>query len=704
MKCPHCLQNHASGTVICPITGERIPAEINIQNYTSTNDGFWFFTGAIGILLVVAGILLLDSFQLPQGIAFWNRQDTATVAVSQFSGSSSGNQGKNPTQTPFSSSSGSGNSSSSGGQVFPTNTFPPRNTPAPIPTLTPTKIPYTPYQDATNIFNLLIAQLYSISFQFIAYSHDDNDTQGVVEFDQENVYVRREGADEEDKTRMSDEGRSRNAVWSPDGRYLAFSQFGSDNWDSGWIIIHDFRNQLEWIIEGDFIPNYLSWSPDGKKIAFSDIKYDHVAILNVETEQVEIIDQDGHWVDGPTWSMDGNFLAYVQTLGAETDNTDAWVLKLADLRTNRVSQITTINDGIGISRDHNNILWSAIDNLLIYERFEVSDAGRKNIQLWVLDPFSLETYRLKEPTFVAHQMYFPWIRYWSPNPDEMAWTQPVDFNQIKNANTETAVFSLITNEKDQAPLVFVEQGQFIMGVDPEGRSPEEHPNFSGPEYPEKVIQLDSYWIYQTEVTNLMYQMCVEDNYCDPPIQTSSYLSDTYYGNPNYDDYPVVNVEWRQAATYCDWAGGRLPTEAQWEKAARGPNGNKYPWGNEDPADFQTNLCDSNCTYFTNSSFIMDWINDGHDGPAPVGTYPGGTSYYNAYELSGNVWEWVFDWFQVSYSRLPLENPTGPANGSRKVIRGGSFINNIEDVRSLTRESWNPQNATTAIGFRCVINP
>lgn len=258
------------------------------------------------------------------------------------------------------------------------------------------------------------------------------------------------------------------------------------------------------------------------------------------------------------------------------------------------------------------------------------------------------------------------------------------------------------SSKDDAVVVFVEAGEFIMGVDPDGLSPEEHPNFSGPEYPEKIVTVDSFWIYQTEVTNSMYQRCVEANFCDLPIDLSSYLSSSYYENVKYANYPVVNVEWRQAATYCDWAGGRLPYEAEWEKAARGPNGNKYPWGQNDPSGTQTNLCDSNCTFFTNSYYIMDWIDDGHDGPAPVGSYPLGASYYGALDLSGNVWEWVFDRFQVSYSNLPLENPVGPASGSRRVIRGGSFINNIEDVRGLTRESWDPQNPTSAIGFRCVI--
>lgn len=280
----------------------------------------------------------------------------------------------------------------------------------------------------------------------------------------------------------------------------------------------------------------------------------------------------------------------------------------------------------------------------------------------------------------------------------ITFTPTVTFTPVP---TSTPTYFSI-NPMDNALIVFVDEGNFIMGVDPGGTTPEENPNFSGPEYPEKVVYVDSFWIYQTEVTNAMYRACVEANFCDEPISPGSYLSNSYFEDDKYDDYPVVNVEWRQAATYCDWSGGRLPTEAEWEKAARGPDGNKYPWGNSDPADYQTNLCDSNCTFFTNSTFIMDWIDDGHDGPAPVGTYPLGKSYYGVLDLSGNVWEWVFDWFQVSYSRLPLDNPNGPASGSRKVIRGGSFINNIEDVRALTRESWDPQNATTAIGFRCVI--
>ena len=215
------------------------------------------------------------------------------------------------------------------------------------------------------------------------------------------------------------------------------------------------------------------------------------------------------------------------------------------------------------------------------------------------------------------------------------------------------------------------------------------------ELPAHMVALDGFWMDQTEVTNGQYAQCVAAGACDPPGGNSSYAYDSYYGNSAYDDYPVVNVSWYSATAYCEWVGGRLPTEAEWEYAARGPEGNVYPWGDTFDGT-RLNYCDANCGF----GWSDDTCDDGYAGTAPVGTYPSGASWVGALDMSGNVWEWVADWY-AHYPSEQRENPAGPVSGDRRVLRGGSWHFARGLARGTYRDWEFPGRFADHFGLRCV---
>lgn len=260
--------------------------------------------------------------------------------------------------------------------------------------------------------------------------------------------------------------------------------------------------------------------------------------------------------------------------------------------------------------------------------------------------------------------------------------QPTVSSTVKDQTTPTntgtlepTIPSLKAGIKiDTAMLIFIPAGSFTMGSDPNT-----DPYYWGAEAPPHEVYLDGYWIMQTEVTNSMYQEYVMQKACPLPANYGSRTRRIYYGNSEFADYPVIFVSYVHASSFCLWAGGRLPTEAQWEKAARSDDGRLFPWGNQDPTEEHMNL-----------SF---------DDTLAVGKYPDGASPYGLLDMAGNVWEWTFDWFGASYYNVSQkENPLGPASGETRVIRGGSYGKAPGGVRVVVRTSLKPDETLDTLGF------
>jgi formylglycine-generating enzyme required for sulfatase activity len=231
----------------------------------------------------------------------------------------------------------------------------------------------------------------------------------------------------------------------------------------------------------------------------------------------------------------------------------------------------------------------------------------------------------------------------------------------------TPIATKVSN-KDGMVQVFVPAGEFSMGKigEPDKDSPQHK------------VNLDAFWMDQVEVSNAMYEKCVDANGCTlPAIRVNP-----YYGKWTYRNYPVVYVDWNQAKAYCEWAGRRLPTEAEWEKAARGTDKRKYPWGDTRPNPSLANFAES---------LIGEAV--------PVYRYPLGASPYGALNMVGNVREWVSDWFsRAYYSQSSGTNPTGPQTGTERSLRSGAYDADVNEILTTSRYKHAPQSAGLVAAF------
>ena len=266
------------------------------------------------------------------------------------------------------------------------------------------------------------------------------------------------------------------------------------------------------------------------------------------------------------------------------------------------------------------------------------------------------------------------------------------------------------NPDDGATLVYVPGGTFMMGLTDEAIegilsqtwcSPCSENLFTSAQ-PEHEVNLDGYWMYRTEVTNAQFAKFVQQTRYETTAEIKG-KSIILYGNrqgdfedvawnkprglgsdiSGKDEFPVIHVSWYDAQAYCEWAGGRLPTEAEWEKAARGEDSRRFPWGNKSP--------DSSLASYAKKTGYM-----------PVGNFPDGASPYGVLDLAGNVFEWVSDVFYSSYYETsPVDNPTGPSDGAQVVVRGGSWSYPPRNLLTAIRVKQDMDYTSFFQGFRCV---
>ncbi len=244
-----------------------------------------------------------------------------------------------------------------------------------------------------------------------------------------------------------------------------------------------------------------------------------------------------------------------------------------------------------------------------------------------------------------------------------------------------------------ARMLYMPAATFLMGYDDGLRD----------EKPAHLLEMNAFYIDETEVTNGQYALCVEAGECQAPAyrQGASY-HDAYYGDPRYDEYPVAFVTWNDADTFCKWRGARLPSEAEWEMAASFDPAEgvktRYPWGDVFDGT-RLNFCDKKCPLDGRDSSV----DDGHLDTAPVGSYSDGRSPIGAYDMAGNVMEWVSDWYNPRYYAESGElSPLGPLEGSSKVLRGGAWLSEAKDSSVYARDSRVTAVARAQIGFRCAM--
>ena len=270
----------------------------------------------------------------------------------------------------------------------------------------------------------------------------------------------------------------------------------------------------------------------------------------------------------------------------------------------------------------------------------------------------------------------------TPTPTEI-------FASLINPNIPEEMIDL--RDTDNMVMVYVTAGDFIMGSQPGQGDPSE-----GPQH---VVTLDAFWIDGHEVTNSQFAAFLNQagNQAEGGVTWLKTGSDVTQlqeidgvwtiPDPAYTNHPVTGATWYGAQAYCQWHGARLPTEAEWEKAARGSDNFIYPWGNESPDCSRINHGEGNSCV---------------GGTSAVGSYPTGSSPYGALDMAGNVWEWVEDWYENDYyTRSPNLNPTGPNSGAMKVLRGGSWFDLPVFARTAFRGFANPAATNDKVGFRCV---
>lgn len=239
------------------------------------------------------------------------------------------------------------------------------------------------------------------------------------------------------------------------------------------------------------------------------------------------------------------------------------------------------------------------------------------------------------------------------------------------------------------------------------------------------VTLSAFCMDRTEARVRDYRACTSVGRCEAPDTSSDWpdvaptVREFYTRFCNWrvdgeeregrEDHPMNCIDWDMARSYCEWRGGRLPTEAEWEYAAGGTDGRPYPWGNAPPSVQRLNACGIECLELLHTMHLH-WSlgidgDDGHPDTAPVGSFPAGASPFGLLDMAGNVWEWTADYWSEAYRPAPQVNPTGPYSGTLRVIRGGSWYTEDPDRMSArSREGISPARRLNRVGVRCAAAP
>jgi len=283
-----------------------------------------------------------------------------------------------------------------------------------------------------------------------------------------------------------------------------------------------------------------------------------------------------------------------------------------------------------------------------------------------------------DPVGPDGEVFLPDSPYWQSLLDSQGVDQSVASSSPLILPINPPSGTLAVDPIDGMKLIYIRAGNFRLGANVKiqlpGKKKQSHP----------TVKLDAFWISQTQVTNAMYARCVKAGACRKAIRKE--INPHYYDS-KYAKHPVVYVTWSDAARYCKWSGGRLPTEAQWKKAARDGGSRAYPWGNK-----------------TDISRLAN-VGNFHTTTTKVGKFPDGASPYGLLDMGGNVREWVQDWYASTYTlKPPYTNPTGPDNGTKRLLKSASWHDSISSAKIDAQFAHLPYSAGNNRGFRCAYPP
>ncbi|MEA3350770.1 MAG: SUMF1/EgtB/PvdO family nonheme iron enzyme, partial [Chloroflexota bacterium] len=452
-------------------------------------------------------------------------------------------------------------------------------------------------------------------------------------------------------------------VWSPDGSKFAFYSDCDGNREI-YVMNIDASNRRRLTYENaiDWFP---AWSPDGDSITFTSYRGGRYNVFVMDADGSRQTSLAPGCVSG--FSPNGKKILYGQY--CNTDDYGAISIMKANGSNARVMD----------DNSNRNAVWSPGGGYIVFQSKRTGNA-----EIWIMDADG------SNPVQLTNNSAKDAAPDWQPN--SMVWNAENTDSLSSTASHQAGDTSV--SVMDDMTVVFIPSGEFLMGLTTDqvktllSYCPEcEEADFD-PAKPSHQVYVDGFWIYQTEVTNSMYGRCVDAGSCSSPNNSSSQTRSSYFRNSDYDNYPVMRVNWFDAEQYCRWINGRLPTEAEWEKAARGTGGRLFPWGDQTPNTSLANVYPLN------------------DDTVAVGSYPKGASPFGVLDLVGNVYEWMADWYSPNYyENSDAINPIGPVNGEmgQRSVRGGSWGWGIPFASAAFRDWWEPKKTGSGVGFRCVLD-